>query len=245
MEAGSTIDNSEKERFNQLAKTWWDNSGPMWPLHLLNQFRIQNILSVLEKHNRINTTNNLPLKGLNVLDVGCGAGILSETLCKLGAKVTGIDIAENSIQIAKQHASNNNLDITYTVSEASQVQGRYDIVFNMEVIEHVVNIDQFISNCSTLLRPNGIMFVATINRTFKSYLFAIIGAEYVLRLLPKGTHQWGKFVKPLELNNLLLENRLEPFWSTGLSLNPFNKKFSAQKSLAINYMIAAQKGSAL
>lgn len=237
----STIDTKEQERFNQLAKTWWDTSGPMWPLHLLNNFRTQKILQVLAEKNVLTSSNTKPLQGLTALDIGCGGGVLSETICKLGAKVTAIDIAENNILIAKQHAKDNGLEIDYRHCEASQLQQQFDLVFNMEVVEHVANLNQFMQQCGELLKPGGITFVATINRTLKSYLFAILGAEYILRLLPKGTHQWSKFVTPTELNGLLQHSNCDTFWSAGVSLNPFTKKFSQTPSQSVNYMLAAQK----
>lgn len=242
--ASSTVNQAERARFNHLAAMWWDESGPMWPLHLLNRFRVQRILRVLESQGAISTTTNKPLAGLNVLDIGCGGGILSESLSKLGANVSAIDVAENNINIAKQHAQLSGHDIEYQTSEIHQVSGQYDIVFNMEVVEHVNNLPGFMEEACKRVKPGGFMFASTINRTLKSYLFAIIGAEYVLRLLPKGTHTWRMFVTPDELKNHLNNGGITTFWAAGVALNPLTKKFSEQESLSVSYMLAGRKSPA-
>ncbi|MGB3623577.1 bifunctional 2-polyprenyl-6-hydroxyphenol methylase/3-demethylubiquinol 3-O-methyltransferase UbiG [Ketobacter sp. MCCC 1A13808] len=235
----STLDHSELARFNRLASTWWDESGPMWPLHQLNQFRVQVILNVLHERNIIDRNKEHPLQGLKVLDVGCGGGILSESLCKLGAQVTGIDLAKNSIAIARQHANNQGLDIAYLCEELDTLEDEFDIVFNMEVVEHVSHLKHFMLRCNEKVAQGGMMFVSTINRSILSFLMAIVGAEYLLRLLPRGTHNWQKFVTPDELKVLLKKSSLNTTWISGVSLNPFTKRYKLTKSCAVNYMLLA------
>lgn len=237
----STGDKVELERFNALANTWWDPAGPMWPLHSMNRFRIQVILDVLAKQGILPTDQDRPLTGLKVLDIGCGGGILSEALAQLGAQVTGIDLAERNIRIAQEHARANGLDIDYRFMDISALDEEFDLVFNMEVVEHVSNLPLFLAACSRRLKPGGVTFVSTLNRTPLSFLLAIIGAEYVLRLLPRGTHQWPKFVKPVELTSLLKQNGTDVFWYSGIRFNPFTRRFRLQRSMAVNYLLAARK----
>ena len=175
------------------------------------------------------------------MDIGCGGGLLCEPLKRLGANITGIDASLNNIEAAKLHAKGMDLDISYlhTSPENLKLQNKFDVILNMEIIEHVSNVDFFIENCSEKVEKNGLMFVSTINRNLKSYLFAIIGAEYVLGWLPRGTHQWSKFVKPSELAKLLLDNTLAVTVESGVRINPFNKNFSLSNNLNVNYMIAA------
>ncbi|MBA53106.1 MAG: bifunctional 3-demethylubiquinol 3-O-methyltransferase/2-polyprenyl-6-hydroxyphenol methylase [Pseudomonadales bacterium] len=242
MTSSSTTDADEIERFNQLAATWWDTSGPMWPLHLLNQFRVQLILAVLTDQRQIDPGKEHPLTGFTALDIGCGGGILSEALAKLGANVTGVDMAEKNVAIARHHATQNKLDIRYLCQEVSGLDEQFDLVFNMEVVEHVSDLETFLNACCERVQPGGMMFLSTINRTWKSYLFAILGAEYVLNLLPKGTHQWSKFVSPQKVEALFQQHSLDTIWQTGVSLNPFKKRYSPTQSMAVNYMLAARKG---
>ncbi len=238
--SSATGDNIELARFNRLAHTWWDSDGPMWPLHLLNGFRIDAVVEVLRAEG-VCREGDQPLAGLKVLDIGCGGGILSESLCNLGAQVTAIDLAEQSIKIASQHALQGQLQIDYRVAEIAQVNEQFDIVFNLEVVEHVQNPTLFMELCAQRVKPGGYLFVATINKTIMSFIVAIVGAEYILRLLPKGTHQWNKFVDPKHLQQILLKHQLPTFWQTGVGLNPFTRRFYVQKSLAVNYMLAAKK----
>jgi len=236
-----TADKKEIDKFNSLAATWWDRQGPMWPLHLLNDFRIHVILEQLLTQNRIDSKSQKPLLNYRVLDIGCGGGILSEALAKLGANVTAIDLAQNNIDVAQHHAQENGFPIDYRCLEAGSFREQFDLVFNMEVVEHVSNLDGFIKASCAHVRPGGMMFLSTINKTLKSYLFAIIGAEYVLQLLPKGTHQWSKFVTPATLTHMLARQGLDTLWRTGVSLNPFSKTYRVTESLAVNYMLAAEK----
>lgn len=241
LKAGATEDKFEIERFNQLATTWWNPEGPMWPLHLLNQFRVEVILDVLHKQGIISPINTKPLEGMSVLDIGCGGGILSESLCKLGAEVTGLDLAKNNISIAMQHAQKANLDIQYLCAEIGTVEKQFDLVFNMEVVEHVADLDSFMKASCLRVNRGGCLFLSTINKTMKSYLFAIIGAEYILQLLPRGTHQWSKFVTPETLQDITTQHGLQTVWQSGISLNPFNKHYKLVQSMAVNYMMATHR----
>lgn len=236
-----TGDPAELARFNALAKMWWNPQGPMWPLHVMNRFRVQVILDVLAQQGRIDRNKDWPLSGLKVLDIGCGGGILSEALARLGADVTGIDLAEGNIRIAQEHATSQGLHIEYRYQDVTTLQESFDLIFNMEVVEHVGDLPAFMAACYRNLKPGGITFVSTLNKTPLSFLFAIIGAEYVLRLLPKGTHEWRKFVPPATLDALLLSSGVNTFWRTGIRFNPFRRRFSLQRSMAVSYMLAAQK----
>ena len=242
---GATGDADEIRRFNALAATWWNPSGPMWPLHLMNRFRVEVILDVLHTQGLIDRHQPQPLQGLQVLDIGCGGGILSESLAQLGARVTGIDLAERNIRIAQEHAAKSGLNIDYRVQDVTRLQARFDLIFNMEVVEHVGDLPTFMQACLAQLKPGGITFVSTINRTPLSYLFAILGAEYVLKLLPKGTHHWRKFVTPLKLETLLNAGGVDCFWRTGIRVNPWRRSFALQKSMAVSYMLAGKKQSLL
>ena len=239
----TTIDPGERAKFNHLAETWWDPSGPMWPLHGLNEFRTQHILPIIKQHFNL-PDGSRPLKQLSVLDVGCGGGLLSESLSKYGASVKGIDIAANNIEVAKKHAAENGLPIHYQVCEAKLLEqqgSQFDVVMNMEVVEHVADIKLFIQQCNALVKPGGLIFFSTINKTFKAWLFAIFGAEYVLRLLPKGTHQWDKFVCPEELMAICSLDNMNFIWKSGVQFNPFSRTFKLSDKLAVNYMMAATK----
>ena len=239
-----TGDNAELARFNALAKMWWNDQGPMWALHAMNRFRIQVILDVLAEQGRIERQASQPLAGMKVLDIGCGGGILSETLARLGAKVTGVDLAERNIRIAQEHATSQGLEIDYRYQDVTTLDGHFDLIFNMEVVEHVADLPTFMQACYRNLKPGGMTFVSTINRTPLSYLLAIVGAEYVLRLLPKGTHQWRKFVSPGTMEQLLDDAGLKPCWQSGVRFNPFRRHFALQKSRAVSYMLAAIKNTA-
>ena len=194
----TTVDKKEIEKFSKLAEDWWNPNGKFKPLHLFNPARIKFIKEKLIFHFKLNQSNSLPLGGLKILDIGCGGGLLCEPLSRLGAEITGIDASNNNIEIAKLHSKEMNLNIKYIQStpENLNFKNKFDVILNMEIVEHVSNIDLFIQNCSTLIKKNGIMFVATINKNLKSYLYAILGAEYILRWLPIGTHDWDKFLTP-------------------------------------------------
>ncbi len=237
--ADGTIIDSEIAKFSALAGEWWDEKGKFRPLHLLNPLRISYIRE--KAINQFNLPDNLtPFKGLKILDIGCGGGLLSEPMARLGGEVTGIDAAAKNVSTAKAHLAESGLNIDYrniTVEELAKTGEKFDIILNMEVIEHVADIPLFLKSCATLLKPNGIMFVATINRTPKSYLFAIIGAEYVLKLLPRGTHEWKKFLKPSEINRYAGSGDLKLKHMTGVAYNPLNENFKLTDDLSVNYMM--------
>ena len=191
----NTINKKEIEKFSKIAEEWWNPEGKFKPLHKFNPIRISYI-----KENIINTFklnyNKFPLKNIKILDIGCGGGLLSEPMCRLGAKVTGIDASDKNIEVARLHSKKNNLEIEYLCSspEKFSAKDKFDVILNMEIVEHVEDVNFFLESCSKLLKKDGIMFVATLNKTLKSYIFGIVGAEYILRCLPIGTHEWEKFI---------------------------------------------------
>ena len=239
-----SIDPREVSFYKKIAALWWDTSGPFWPLHELNKLRINWIIKELNKVGLGTNASSSPLAGLRVLDVGCGGGILSESLAQFGAQVHGIDVVEKNIRIAQLHARQNNLEIKYSYSTAESLvdtHEQYDVVFNMEVVEHVADLESFMRACNQLVKPGGAMFVATINRTFIAYLFAIIGAEYILRWLPRGTHRYAMLRKPSEIVDSLEKDNLKPTAWTGVRVNPFTRHFSLHNNKSVNYMLMAQK----
>ena len=232
----NTINYKEIEKFSRLSEEWWDPLGKFKPLHKFNPIRIQYIKETIANHFNLNGQKKI-LNGLTLLDVGCGGGLLSEPMYRLGAKVTGIDASKKNINIAKIHASKNNLKIKYILASPEKLKnGKFDIILNMEIVEHVSDLNYFIKSCTKLLRKNGIMFVATINRTLKSYLFAIVGAEYVLRWLPIGTHDWNSFVKPNELISISKKNNLQFNKAVGIIYNPLLDKWNTGKDTSVNYI---------
>ena len=236
--ADATVDPREAANFERLADLWWDDSGPFWPLHRLNGFRLDYIRRQLDE-TLAASQNARALRDMKVLDIGCGGGILSESVARLGPEVTGIDVVSRNIGTARTHARRAGLDIDYRLVGAEELadQGRrFDVVLNMEVVEHVQDLPRFLAACGRLVRPGGLMFAATINRTAAAWLFAILGAEYILRWLPKGTHRWRKFVTPAELETLL-SPQLQVRDRTGVRVNPFTRRFSHTASLGVNYMM--------
>ena len=233
----NTINKKEIEKFSKIAEEWWNPEGKFKPLHKFNPIRIsyikQNIIETFKLENE-----KEPLKNIKILDIGCGGGLLSEPMCRLGAKVTGIDASEKNINIAKLHSKKNNLQIDYfcTSPEKFKPKDEFDIILNMEIVEHVEDVNFFIESCSKLLKKNGIMFVATLNKTLKSYVFAIIGAEYVLRWLPIGTHEWDKFVKPEELISILKKNNFKLEKVDGMKFNILTDKWKISGDKSINYI---------
>lgn len=234
----STIDKKEIEKFSKLAKDWWNPNGKFKPLHLLNPARIKFIKEKLISHFGLNSKDYEPLKKINILDIGCGGGLLCEPLKRLGATVTGIDASENNIKVAKLHAKEMNLNINYIYCspENLKLKNKFNVILNMEVVEHVSNIDLFIQNCSTLIEKNGIMFVATINKNLKSYLYAILGAEYILRWLPIGTHDWDKFLSPQELEVIANRKNFITDEVVGIKFNLFSKKWHTSTDSSVNYI---------
>jgi len=233
----TSVNKKEIEKFSKMASEWWDPEGKFKPLHKFNPIRIRYI-----KDNIINNFNIKkkikPLSGISVLDIGCGGGLLSEPMSRLGADVTGIDASDKNINIAKLHSKKNNLKINYINSspEKLKVTKKFDVILNMEIVEHVEDINFFIKCCSYLLKKNGIMFVATINKTLKSYIFAIVGAEYILRWLPIGTHEWEKFVTPSDLTSILKKNNLYLKKLDGMKYNILKDEWNISKDLSVNYI---------
>ncbi len=236
----SSINPKEVEKFAAMAQTWWDESGPFKPLHRFNPLRIDYIKRHACAHFNRNREDSQPLKGLNILDIGCGGGLLCEPMARLGATVTGIDASEKNIHIAALHAEQSGLNITYRhiTAEALLATGeRFDLVLNMEVVEHVAQPEQFLKDSAGLVKEGGMMVVATLNRTAKSYLLAIIGAEYLLRWLPRGTHDWQKFLKPSEVIFPLEAAGLKLQELTGAIFNPITQQWRTGKDVSVNYMV--------
>tara|TARA_X000000368_G_scaffold301372_1_gene240130 strand:- start:899 stop:1621 length:723 start_codon:yes stop_codon:yes gene_type:complete len=238
----NTINKKEIEKFSKIAQEWWNPNGKFKPLHKFNPIRIRYIKDNIIKNFKLNS-NIKPLKKINILDIGCGGGLLCEPMCRLGANVVGIDASHQNIKIAKFHAKKNNLKINYLCAspETLKTNKKFDVILNMEIVEHVDDINFFIKKSSELLKKNGLMFVATLNKTLKSYIFAIIGAEYILKWLPIGTHEWEKFVKPKDLiqtgklNNLKLE-KLD-----GMEFNLLTDTWSISSDNAVNYIARFKK----
>lgn len=240
----STIDPAELAHFEKLAHRWWDPSGPFWPLHGMNALRAGYIRDQLVERLGLDANAALPLQGLRILDIGCGGGILSEAIARLGATVHGVDMVETNIRIARAHAEGQGLDLAYECGAAEDLAARgerYDAVLNMEVVEHVAELPLFMRCCASLVRPGGVMLVATINRTVASFLGAIVAAEYVLHWLPRGTHHWRKFPKPDELEALLAADGLTVAERRGMALIPVTRTFRLIPYLGINYLLVALK----
>ena len=238
----TTVNQEEIQKFSKLAEEWWDVSGKFKPLHMFNPVRIEYILEKTSGHfDRKDKT--LPLKGLKFLDIGCGGGLMSEPMCRLGADVTGIDASMKNIKIAKTHSKENNLKINYlnTSPEKLKESEKFDVILNLEIVEHVENVDLYFKSCARLLKKNGLMFTATLNRTFVSFIKAIIGAEYVLRWLPIGTHDWNKFLKPREIEEVIKNLNFSVKEVKGLEFNPFTQKWKRSNNLSVNYIITSYK----
>ncbi len=233
----NTINKKEIEKFSKIAEEWWDPNGKFKPLHNFNPIRIsylkENIIETfnLQKKDKI-------LSGIKILDIGCGGGLLSEPMSRLGAEVFGMDASEKNIEVAKIHAKKSGLNIKYFCSspERFETNLKFDVILNMEIIEHVEDVGFFLKSSSKLLRKNGIMFVATLNKTLKSYLFAIIGAEYILKWLPIGTHEWEKFVKPEELVNISKKYNLTLNDLRGVKLNLIKNSWELSADKSVNYI---------
>ena len=238
----NSINKKEIEKFSKMAAEWWDPSGKFKPLHKFNPIRIKYIKENIISNFKLKIKKK-PLEKINILDIGCGGGLLSEPMTRLGADVTGIDASNKNINIAKLHAKKNKLNINYLHSspENLKIKKKFDVILNMEIIEHVDDINFFISACSKLLKKNGLMFIATLNKTLKSYLFVIIGAEYVLRWLPIGTHDWEKFIKPDDLKKILVKNNLNVEKLDGMNFNIIKDEWNVSKDTSINYIAKAIK----
>ena len=234
----SSINKKEIEKFSKIAEEWWNPSGKFKPLHNFNPIRIKYIKDNIIKGFNLKISSH-PLKNINILDIGCGGGLLAEPMSRLGANVLGIDASKKNIEVAKFHAKKNKLKIDYKVAspETLASQKKFDVILNMEIVEHVENVDFFIKKSSELLKKNGIMFVATLNKTFKSYLFAIVGAEYILKWLPIGTHDWEKFISPNDLIKISQKNNLLLKKLDGVKFNLLDNSWKLNNDTSVNYII--------
>ena len=243
----NTIDPKEVAKFEAMATEWWDTDGKFKPLHMLNPTRLDYIVEHIAAEFARNLSIKNPFKDLRILDIGCGGGLLSEPMARLGATVVGADAAERNIPVAQIHAEQSGLKIDYrhTSAEAIVQTGEtFDVILNMEVVEHVADPLGFLTACKNLLKPNGLMLCSTINRNPKSYLMAIIGAEHIMRWLPKGTHEWDKFITPDELFELIKSAGLNPVDRKGFVFNPFKWSWSiSDKDLSVNYVTASIKSN--
>ncbi len=234
--AVNTVDKDEIERFSRIADEWWDSHGKFAPLHRINPLRVEYV--------RKQILGTFPsIEGCRLLDIGCGGGLVSESMANLGAQVTGIDASEKNITVAKLHAEQSKLDIDYrnTTAEALVAENaQYDVVLALEIIEHVADIPAFVECVCKLAKPGGLVIFSTMNRTAKAYALAIVGAEYVLRWLPRGTHTWSKFVKPSELSRHLRHNNADVKDMTGMVMNPLTMKWELKANdLSVNYLLTA------
>ena len=238
----NTINKQEIEKFSKIAAEWWNPEGKYKPLHKFNPIRIRYIKDNIINHFNIKTKNN-PLKSLNILDIGCGGGLLCEPMSRLGADVTGIDASEKNIKVAKLHSNKSKLKINYICSspEKLNLNKKFDVILNMEVVEHVDDVDLFIKKSSEFLKKNGLMFIATLNKTLKSYVVAIVGAEYILNWLPIGTHDWEKFIKPNNLIGIAKNYKLKLVDLSGLKFNPLLNKWNLTNDKSVNYIANFRK----
>ena len=238
----STINKTEINKFNKLAAEWWNPEGSFKPLHKFNPIRIKYIKDNIIQHFNIKS-KNMPLKNINILDIGCGGGLISVPMKKLGASVVGIDASLKNINIAKTHSKKNNLKIKYICSspEKLKINKKFDVLLMLEIVEHVDDINLFVKKSSKFLKKNGLMFIATLNRTLKSYIFAIVGAEYILNWLPIGTHDWEKFVRPEDLISIAKNYKLNLKDLSGLNFNPLIDRWNLTSDNSINYIANFKK----
>ncbi|WP_018993973.1 bifunctional 2-polyprenyl-6-hydroxyphenol methylase/3-demethylubiquinol 3-O-methyltransferase UbiG [Thioalkalivibrio sp. ALgr1] len=247
VEHDRTVDPAEVERYRALAEMWWEPDGRLWPLHVLNGLRSDYIRDQLCRSLGRDAEAERPLDGLRILDIGCGGGLLSEAMARLGANVLGVDVVDRNIAAARLHAAEQGLDIEYEVNTAEALAARgetFDVILNMEVVEHVADLPAFMASVNRMLRAGGHTFVATINRNPVSFVVAIVGAEYLFRILPRGTHQWKRFVTPRETRALLARDGLEPVAQTGVKVNPLSRRMWLSRSMSVNYMLLARKPEA-
>jgi 2-polyprenyl-6-hydroxyphenyl methylase/3-demethylubiquinone-9 3-methyltransferase len=233
----NSINEKEIEKFSKIAEEWWNPNGKFKPLHNFNPIRIKYIKDNIIKDFNIKNSDK-PFKNIKILDIGCGGGLLSEPMCRLGASVVGIDASKKNIDVAKFHAKKNKLKIDYKIAspEKLKTKVKFDVILNMEIVEHVEDINFFIKESSKLLKKNGVMFIATLNKTLKSYAFAIIGAEYILKWLPIGTHDWEKFIKPVDLINIAKKNNLILRELDGMEFNILDNSWKVSNDTSINYI---------
>jgi len=243
MPSVSTIDPAEVAKFEAMAAQWWDVNGKFKPLHMMNPCRLDYIVEQIASEFDRDVTKRLPFKGLRLLDIGCGGGLLSEPMARMGARVVGADAAAGNIPVAQVHAKQSNLNIDYrhTTAEALAKAGEeFDVILNMEVVEHVADPAAYLKACQQLLKPGGLMLCSTINRNAKSFAVAIVGAEYVMRWLPKGTHDWAKFITPDELYDLIRTAGLRPVDRKGFVFNALGWSWSiSDRDLSVNYVTAS------
>jgi len=241
----TTVDPAEVAKFEAMAAEWWDLNGKFKPLHMLNPCRLDYITSQIAAEFDRNLDADAPFKGLRILDIGCGGGLLAEPMARLGADVVGADAAERNIPVAQVHAEQSGLTVDYrhtTAEPMAEAGEQFDVVLNMEVVEHVADPQAYLTACQQLLKPGGLMVCSTINRNPKSYLMAIIGAEHIMRWLPKGTHEWSKFITPDELFELIEKAQLEPVDRKGFMFNPITWSWSlSDRDLSVNYVTASTK----
>ena len=240
--SASSVDPAEIAKFSRLSAEWWNPNGKMAPLHKINPLRLTYIRDAACRKFDRNVKSLGCLSGLRILDIGCGAGLLCEPFTRLGAQVIGVDPSATNIAAAKLHADKSQLSIDYrcTTVEAMDVRERFDIVLAMEVVEHVTDVGAFLERCAAMLKPGGLMVISTLNRNWKSFALAIVGAEYVLRWLPRGTHQWHKFVTPDELAHHLKRNKLAITEQAGVVYSPFSDRWSVSSDMDVNYMVVAE-----
>ena len=238
----STINKTEINKFNKLAEEWWNPEGSFKPLHKFNPIRIKYIKDKITQHFNIKSKKTT-LKKLNILDVGCGGGLISVPMKRLGANVVGIDASIKNINVAKNYSKKNNLKIKYICSspEKLKIKKKFDVLLMLEIIEHVDDINFFVKQCSKFLKKNGLMFVATLNKTLKSYIFAIVGAEYILNWLPIGTHDWEKFVRPEDLVKIAKNYKLNLKNLSGLKFNPLYDEWNLANDKSVNYIANFKK----
>ncbi len=243
--ARGTVDAAEVARFAALAKEWWDPRGKLAPLHRLNPVRLQYIKEACCRRFARDPKDSRALAGLRILDVGCGGGLLSEPLARLGARVTGLDPAEENVEVARLHAERSGLAVDYrcaTAEDLAAARERFDVVLAMEVVEHVADVPAFVAACGEMVNPGGLFVAATINRTPKAFLLAIVGAEYVLRWLPRGTHSYDKLVRPSELSAAVSEAGLLVQETIGVVYDPLRDSWSTARDTDVNYMLLAGRG---
>ncbi len=239
----TTINKEEIQKFSKLADEWWDVNGKFKPLHMFNPIRIEYITDKIKHHFKIKDNKSNFLNRLNILDIGCGGGLISEPMARLGGSITGIDASDKNIKVAKIHSQKSGLKINYLNKSPEQLDDieKFDIILNLEIVEHVDNVGLYIESCYRLLKKGGLMFTATLNRSLISYFKAIIGAEYILRWLPIGTHDWNKFLKPEELEKLLQDKKFSTVDIKGLEFNPLLNKWKKSDNLSVNYIISSSK----
>jgi len=240
----TTIDPAEVDRFSRMAAEWWDPTGKFKPLHKFNPVRLAYIRDRVAEQFGRDPRSSRPFDGLRFLDIGCGGGLLCEPMARLGATVVGADASQTNIEVARLHAAQSGVAIDYratTAEDLADAGEQFDVILNMEVVEHVSDVPLYLSKCAQMVKPGGIMFVATINRTLKALGLAIVGAEYVLRWLPRGTHQYEKLVRPDELERALSDSGMTITDRTGVSYNPLADRWQKSRDLDVNYMVLAQK----